>query len=611
VTVLQPDRNTDLSSQVGIPDINTGDLTNSGLGRITAIGVGGFSMGGAVTANAPTYQNMRYHQGAANLTWIKGTHTLKTGGDFRRYLNLRIQPAGARGSWAFNPGVTGSQAVTNSGFGTASLLTGLASSHGRVFLSSQDVGNESEFHIFGYIQDTWKVTPKLTLNYGVRYELYTPPSTPRGAGTNLDFNSYEILFAGIGDVSSTANVRADKNNFAPRFGLSYQVTDKTVFRMGGGRSFFPNVFNILISQNYPLIGAQLLLPSSIYSWALNIADKRPAFQFPTVPQNGRLPLPRSVSMTGNPFDRRTGYTDSWNISIQRKLSATASGEVAYVGNVGRQMLWNIPMNAAIPGPGPLDPRRPLYAKYGFNQSINWRGNSGSSSYHSLQAQFQKRAARDLTLIASYTWSKNIDFGTYDSVFDPQNVRNDRGVSDRDRTHMFSLGHSYEFPFGPGKRFLTDASGLVRHLVQGWMFTGVTLTQTGLPFTPRLANAASLNADFPLRPDLVGDPTLASPTRGRWFNPAAFAVPGLYRMGTAGRNILRGPGFFEANWALNKVFRVDEKRTLEFHFETFNTFNNTNLTSPTNNVDSPAAGQIFGLLGGASMRQAQFGLRFSF
>jgi len=129
-----------------------------------------------------------------------------------------------------------------------------------------------------------------------------------------------------------------------------------------------------------------------------------------------------------------------------------------------------------------------------------------------------------------------------AVFDPQNVRNDRGLSDRDRSHMFALGHTYEFPFGPGRRFLAGVKGLARHLVEGWMFTGVTLAQTGLPYTLRLANTASLNADFPLRPDVVGDPRLSSPTRQRWFNPAAFAVPGLYRMGTAGRNILRGPGF---------------------------------------------------------------------
>jgi len=610
VTVFQPDRNTDLSTKVGIPDINNGDVTNSGLGSIGTSGAGAFSMGGAVTAGAPLYQNMRHHQAAANLTWIKGTHTLKTGGDFRRYMNLRIQPGGSRGSFSFAPGVTGSPVVSNSGFGTASMLTGLVSNYGRQFLLSQDIGNEYEFHAFGYIQDTWKVTPKLTLNYGVRYELYTPPTTPRAAGTNLDLNTFEVLFAGVGDVSSSVNVKADKNNFAPRFGLSYQVTGKTVFRMGGGRSFFPNVFNALISQNYPLIGNQSLNAPGIYTWALNIADKRPAFLFPSVPQSGRMPLPVGVGMTGNPFDRRIGYADSWNIAIQRKLSATTSGEVAYVGNVGRQLYWNLPMNAAIPGPGPLNPRRPLYAKYGFTQGITWRGNSGSMSYHSLQAQFQKRATRDLAFIASYTWSKIMDFGGYDA-FNPYDVRNDRGVSDRNRTHMFSLGHTYQLPFGPGKLFLTDASGLVRHLVEGWMFTGVTLAQTGLPVTPRLANSSSLNSDIGLRPDLVGDPTLASPSRALWFNPAAFAVPGLYRMGTAGRNILRGPRFFEANWALSKVFHIDEKRALEFHFETFNTFNNTNLANPTNNVDSPSAGQIFGLIGGANMRQAQLGLRFSF
>ena len=419
-----------------------------------------------------------------------------------------------------------------------------------------------------------------------------------------------VLIAGVGDVSNRVNVRTKKTNFAPRLGLSYLLTDKTVIRAGVARSFFPNVFNILISGSYPLIGNQQILNQTIYSPALNIADQRPGFTFPTIPSSGTFPLPVGVDITFNPFDRRIGYVDSWNFFVQHQLAPTLSVEAGYVGNVGRQLYWNVPLNRAIPGPGPLNPRRPLFQKFGYTQNITWRGNSGSTNYHSLQLQARKRAGRDLTLIASYAWSKTIDFGTYDVVSDPQNWRNDRAVADRNRASVFSLGHVYELPFGPGKRLLPDARGIVRHIVAGWSFSGLTLLNSGLPITPRMANASTLNADFGLRPDQVGDPGLASPSRNLWFNPAAFAAPGLYRQGTAGRNILRGPSLIQADWSLAKLFHFTERTQLEFRADAINVLNRTNLGQPTNTIDSPSGGQIFGLIGGASMRQMQFGLRLS-
>jgi hypothetical protein len=611
VQVLQADANTDLSTKVGIPNINQGDVNTSGLSQISVSGIGAFNMGGAAACNCPLNEVMNQQQGAVNLTWIRGSHTVKFGADVRHYANLRVTNAARRGTFSFTPGITGSAAVANSGFATASLLLGAVTSFSQQFNYQDNIGNEFETHVFGYAQDSWKITPKLTLNYGLRWEMYTPPATPTGAGSNLDISTGMVLIAGVGNVSNRVNVTTRKANFAPRLGLSYLLGEKTVVRAGVARSYFPNVYNILISGNYPLIGTQSILNATSYSPAMGIADQRPAFTFPTIPSSGEFPLPANVGITFNPFDRFNAYVDAWNFTIQRQLASTLSLEVGYVGNELHHGYWNVPLNRAFPGPGALAPRRPLYQKFGWTQNVTARGNWGDSNYNSLQVHVEKRVSQGFAFIASYAWSKFINSGTYDVVSDPWNWRIDRGLADQDRASVFSIGHVYELPFGPGKRFLPNVTGVARHFVGGWMFTGLTSMESGLPFSPRLANTTTFNSDIStLRPDEVGNPGLPNASRNLWFDPQAFAVPALYHWGTAGRNILRGPSLHEFDLSLDKVFQITERTHLEFRADAINAFNYTNLANPTATVDSPTAGQIFGLIGNATMRQMQFGLRLS-
>jgi hypothetical protein len=612
VQVLQADAGTNLATQVGILNINQGDINTSGLSQISVSGVGAFNMGGAAACNCPLNEVMDQHQAATNLTWIRGSHTVKFGADVRRYANLRVTNAARRGTFNFSPGITGSADVANSGFGTASLLLGAVTSFSQQFNYQENIGHEYETHVFGYAQDSWKITPKLTLNYGVRYEVYTPPSTPTGAGSNLDISTGMVLISGVGTVSNRVNVTTRKTNFAPRLGVSYLLGGKTVIRAGAARSYFPNVFNILISGNYPLIGTQSILNLTTYSPAMNITDPRPGFTFPTVPSSGQFPLPANVGITFNPFDRFNAYVDAWNFTVQHQLASSLSLEVAYVGNELHHGYWNVPLNRAFPGPGALASRRPLYQKFGWTQNVTARGNWGDSNYNSLQIHVEKRVSRGLAFIASYAWSKFINAGTYDVVSDPWDWRVDRGLADQDRASVFTLGHVYELPFGPGKRFLANISGPAKHILAGWTFSGMTIVESGLPFSPRMANTTTLNSDIStLRPDMVGNASVANATRNLWFNPAAFAAPALYHWGTAGRNILRGPSLHEADWSLGKDFQITERTHLRFRMDAINAFNSTNLANPTNTVDSPTAGQIFGLVGNATMRQMQFGLRLSF
>jgi len=173
-----------------------------------------------------------------------------------------------------------------------------------------------------------------------------------------------------------------------------------------------------------------------------------------------------------------------------------------------------------------------------------------------------------------------------------------------------MAHTVTLPFGPGHRFLSDTNRATRLLAAGWEFSGITTWNGGLPFSPALGNNASLNSDMNLRPNQVGDPSAGTQhNRDQWFNPAAYAVPGPYQFGNAGRNSLRGPGLFSADWALSKRFIVTERVDLRFRWEAYNSWNNTNLALPNNNVDAGNAGQISSLA--LPMRNMQFGLRLGF
>jgi hypothetical protein len=191
----------------------------------------------------------------------------------------------------------------------------------------------------------------------------------------------------------------------------------------------------------------------------------------------------------------------------------------------------------------------------------------------------------------------------------------RGVADFDRTHVFSIGHTWVLPFGPGQPFLSGVTGIGKQIVSGWQFNGITQFQSGLPFSPSLNNTASLNSDVGLRPDLIGgaDPynVPGGQNRTLWFNPSAYTIPALYQYGNAGRNSLRGPGLFTADWSFGKAFPIRERMSLTFRAELFNVFNRTNLANPNGAVDAGAgsAGVITSLSN--PMRQTQLGLRLAF
>lgn len=603
---FQSDNVADLAARLGFPANPNGPPT------VSIQGIGGFSLG----PNGGIINTLNYNQQAANMTWIKGTHSVKFGADVRQYGNRRDFPSGRTGSYTFQPEATAS-GVVNSGNGIASFLLGEANNYGRnlVVQEGSQAGTEYEKHNFFYFQDQWKITSKLTFNFGVRYEVYTQPATEKGLSANFDFKTAEIIVAGFGDISRSTNIKADKNNFAPRLGLAYQLTPKTVVRIGAGRSHYPNVFNVLVSQSWPVFDSAGVSSAIPFIPVINLSDPVPSFSTFQVPSSGRIPYATyrargNSGVTGNEPNRRSAYADSWNLSVQREIAQNTSVTLAYVGTVGRQLYWNYNSNSAAPGPGPRQERRPWFQRFGINDAVGVRTNAGSSSYHAMQIEFKNQVSRDFSFLGSYTWSKTIDFGLFGNGADAVTGFNwdiDRGLANRHRTGVLAVGYVWELPFGKGKHLLSNVTGVARQIVEGWQLSGITRAQSGRPFSPTVpAGVCNCDIGF-LVANRVGDPKVDNPTRDRWFNPSAFVSPAPFQLGTAGRNSLIGPGLLMFDMDLKKGFPLSEQKVLEFRLQAFNAFNRTNLTIPgeNHNVLSPNAGRIFGLV--ENMRQLQYGL----
>ena len=616
---FQADAGLKTNDKVGIPGINTNDKLTEGLAGINVQGpVGTWFMGILSGVGIPRLDRTTGYQFVNNWTNIRGSHQLRWGADLRRNrFEFIAVNASTRGNFVFAPAVTGASEVAGSGLGTATFLLGMPTAFDRAVLSgyTSEQLNRNAF----YFQDIWRATPNLTVNYGVRYD-YIGPDTARKPGgiVNFDLNSGDLLLAGLGDISRTANVQADLNNFAPRLGLAYKVASKTVIRAGFGRSFFISNYGggfYFLASTYPIATQQTISQANIRSAVFPIEQGPPAAAPPAFPSSGRLKAPRGQLLKSRPYDNKTEYVDSWNLSIERQLGSDIRISVAYVGNVGRQLWRTLNVNAAQPGVGSLLQRRPYFQSFGLDTTIQNGCNCENSSYHGLEWVTEKRFSKGYSLNSAFTWSKALDAR---DAPNPAFRQSGRGLSQYDRALSYVLSHSWELPYGKGLRWGSSAAGFRKVAFAGWKFHGITTAQSGFPFTPVVSNNTTLNGDFGQRPDITGDFSVAQQNRDRWYNPAGFTVPQCCRLGNAGTNIIRGPKLLTADWAFGKDFEFFEGKKLEFRWENFNLLNHANLALPNNQVDSPLAGRIFGLagsqaFGGAGttpMRRMQLGLRLA-
>jgi hypothetical protein len=448
----------------------------------------------------------------------------------------------------------------------------------------------------------------------------------------------------------SGGVNTQYRNFSPRLGIAYSLNPKTVIRAGWGRSYFAGTFgwtfNTLEADVYPSIVNQSLknqvstffpveFSAPQTSGTPSLGTAPPAPVFPTIPSNGLLPLPDGIGTSNIPTDQKIPYVDSYNLTVERAVFADATLSAAYVGNVGRHLNGGWNLNSPVPGPGSNTSRQPLFAAFGLTQDIFNKCDCKSSAYNGLQVKFTKRFSRNYSVLASYTWSKTLNFGEFGTNTNQYNYRVDHGPATFDRASVFTVGHTARLPFGRGQRFAPDAGSVLNAIIGGWEWTGITTAESGLPFSPGI-DAGSLNSfDTGLRPDKTGNPfsgSCPSPvvggspipihTIGCWFNPTAYSPPAAFKFGNASQNSLRGPGLFTADWALDKNFQLTERFKLQLRWEVFNALNIANLANPGGDVTNCNAvkntpgvtctsspGRITDV--SLPMRNQQLGLRLTF
>lgn len=653
-------------------DSGTTPATDFGLlgfnrGTDDTTGLPGFFMDGNISdfgealnigrCNCNLIEREQQIQFVNNWTWIRGNHQFKFGADLRHATNLRIpSDANRAGQLTFSHKGTGQDGV--GGLDIATFLFGAPTKLERYFSTSLDA-QESQNRYFVYGQDTWRVTPKLTVNYGLRWEIYTPESVNgKGKGGFGNIEDGHIRVAGYGNISNNGNTNNTYKNFAPRLGIAYQVTPKTVVRMGYGRSFdigvFGSLFGHTVTQNLPVLGNQTLdagtdqhTAAFFFNDAVVADDlKGPTDPtFPDVPSDGLLPLRgpnNDVTPKTRPTTLRLPTLDAWNVTVQRQLTNTMSLEVGYVGNkgthtfIGNGPAYNV-NTATIVGFGTLTnaERRPFHNKFTYDNypglvccdgDIDYRGNDANNHYNSLQVKLDKRFSDGLQMLAHYTWSHAYYYGDYygadKSVF--------FGRDDYNRNHVFILTALYELPFGKGKRFGGNMSRAADYFLGGWQWNTTLNKSSGLPWTPSYKDCGADRDTGPCVPNLAGSFKSGAgdfvypggqPYRP-FFTPVAeltenggtngaFSRPEVGTFGTIQRNSFTGPGFFTSDMSLFKNVNITERVKAQIRFEFFNIFNHPVLALPSNCIDCTDGGQIKGIEFGTTMRQMQFGARFSF
>ncbi len=625
--------NTTPALDAGLQGLNRGTEDTAGMPAFYVNGTDAFSFGYALAVNGCNCllgETENQFQWVNNWTKSLGDHNIKWGVDIRRAQQKRVDSSVHRaGEITFTDSTTGSASVdtiangnATTGAALASYLIGTPGNFTQEFTGNGFYPSIRQTRLYFFGQDEWRVTHKLTLTYGLRYENYLPQTgTKPGSAGTFDPNTGEVVVAGVGSTPRNMGIKPYNLGFAPRLGLAYQMFSNTVVRAGYGRGFNAAGVGAVFAQNPeldpPVQFVHNLTATNQYSSAVPtfLTTGPPPPPNPPIGQTGRYPLPDGVVVFfyfDTPDSYRIPLADFWNLTVQHQVNPSFTLEAAYVGNVGRHLFLNRNQNQAVPGPGSdFDLRRPFH-KFGLTQAVYDVCNCDNSSYHSLQLKAQKRVSRGMDFLATYTWSKALTNGEGGYNFaDNYNVQGDHGPATFDRTHAFTLVHNWELPFGKGRRYLAKAAKPVDWVAGGWRLSGITTAYSGLAFTPTLSNAPSVNADFNyFRPDIIGDPNLGHPNTTLWFNPAAYTQPqDPFRNGDARKGSLRGPRLVVLNLSLAKEFVVTENKTLELRWENFNALNHVNLGLPSNQVDTSGAGQITSTSN--PMRQMQLGLHFRF
>lgn len=641
VNVLPGDIGASTAREAGIPGLNLDPFFTSGIpffqigndNTDTEIDIG-YSLD-ANGCNCPLAQKEQQYQFTDNLTKVLGNHTLKFGADLRYALNLRVPSDAHRsGELTFGPEYTGRVDAVGAnpqlGLGLGTFLLGNVTSFSRYVSASTDA-SERQKRLFWYGQDTWRVTPKFQLNFGLRWEMVFPETVnARANGAQLNLETGKIGVFGVGRVSMHGYQEMNWKNFAPRLGVTYQLTNSTVVRAGYGWAYelgtFGSIFGHNVTQNIPVLARQSINRTDAFRSVFTLADGPPPLAAAQPDSNGEFQLPDGIAAKARPKNLRMPRVMTYNFTVQHSLKPNLSVSAGYVGNQGRNVFnGNGPdfdVNAATTGSGTLASRRPFFSRYGWTNDIRLYCNCVNNRYDSLQVSVDKRYSVGYTLSGNYTMQKAQGDGNVPDGAD-YTVLYDRSLGWGENIsvprHQISVGQTFEIPFGRTRRFGTSMSRALDIALGGWNIDGVTQFYSGFGFTPSFeAPPGALRPD--VGPNNVPDKGSVDPfdgaskDRSQWFKGGlggAFLLPASNTFGRYPVNSLKGPRFINQDLSIAKAFTVTEAARITLRGEAYNVFNHTNLGMPERNVTSGNAGQINSIAFGSQMRRLQFALRLDF
>lgn len=594
------------------------DINYSGMPQFR---VGGYSTFGNPGSARPQRWHDNQRRYNANLSWTKGAHGLRFGFDLsNEHMNhWQIEAGGGpRGDFAYGGGTTGIRngPATNQHNAFAAFLLGLPSSVAKAVAPELPLTTRAWRQGF-YARDQWQTTRDLTLTLGVRAEYY-PVVTRKNTGVALyDVTNNTVRIGGVGSVPRDVGT-SERVHFAPRLGAAYRIGDKWVVRGGFGVSTDPFSLARLFRTNYPAIVAMTIAAPNAFGFVGRTEDGIPPVPIPAL-GNGIINIPGNVSASTVQDEFNRGYTQSYNVTVQRELPWRLSAQAGYVGSRTVRPLLTRELNYALPGGG--NTGRILNQKFGRTASTTQQlpYEDGTGRYDSLQATLTRRFSGGFQLQTSYTFSKSMSWAT--SWMDPSQFHRNRALSSFDRPHNLQIGWVAELPFGEGKPFATE--GLGRLLFGGWQLNGIFSKYSGTPFTVT-ASGTSLNTVANLQTaDQVTDEVkiLGGTGPGQsYFDPLAFRSVTGVRYGNTGLNILRGPGVTNLDLGLFREFRVRGLQ-VQFRAEAFNATNTPHFNNPGNNVSNMRlnADGTVNSLGGftaitsarADERQVRLGVRIAF
>ncbi|PYY24651.1 MAG: hypothetical protein DMG62_01980 [Acidobacteria bacterium] len=590
--------------------------------------------------NDTTTSDIRTWEFADSFTTVRGKHSLSVGFDYRRWIQKRNLSADFLGSFNFanenitsnSGGCPNASALCGTGNSVADFLlgyyqTGSTFQPGPFSNPSAAPGNLNQFHylyVAPFIQDDWKATSRLTVNLGLRWDYRSVPTEEHNQmfwfdtanpGGGLCFANPALgteTIAALGSpIAPPGNgfyrycgrrnpADGSKQPFAPRTGLAYRVSDKTVVR-GGYGIFFDSAETREIDNTgdiYPIIVRTALSPNTIPT-----LPKTTDQTFPPVTLHQVSPAKDggaffAVIISEKP---RNPYVQQWSLSVQRELASNTTLEANYVGNKGTHLLNRFNIGQPLPPPNPalcdatvggnptnaaalcpVSTRRPLANITSANGFLDSEWN-GYSNYNAANLKLERRSS-SMALVAVYTWAKSLDdksaaagvgaTNAFAGHMNEHNTRADYGRSDFDVNHRFVVSSVLQLPFGRGKRFGGNANRAEDALIGGWQFTTIATFQKGFPFSVAANNKDNLLVTFTERANLVPgcDPNNAPRNVSQWFNTACFTQPLSGQFGNSGRNILRGPGISNFDLGLGKEFKFTESVGLQFRLEAFNALN---------------------------------------